>query len=206
MNLKKEIERTKKDIEKAITRDQLIVQSTHTLNELNKSINALKGNLRERYSIYSPYSAKEENITELALKPTKEEMGIKLNKEDKDSIKSLAKQIILLEKEKTKQESYQGELMKELCPNLTKVASSKIGAELVTHAGSLKNLSNMASSKVQILGAEKALFRHLKEGAKPPKFGIIFSHPNITKEKNKGKAARQLASKISIAVKKDYFR
>ena len=96
--------------------------------------------------------------------------------------------------------------MKDLCPRLQTLATTLIGAQLIEHAGSLKHLAELPSSTIQVLGAEKALFRHLKTGSKPPKFGVIFAHPSITDSQERGKAARRLAGKISIAVKQDYFK
>ena len=103
------------------------------------------------------------------------------------------------------QEKYMERLMEEVSPNLLKTAGSLIGARLISLAGTLKNLSEMPSSKIQVLGAEKALFRHLKEKTKAPKFGIIFSHESITTAVEKGKASRKLASEISRAVRIDYY-
>ena len=96
--------------------------------------------------------------------------------------------------------------MENICPELQKAATSLIGARLLNLAGSLKHLAEIPSSTIQVLGAERALFRHLKTGAKAPKFGVIFAHQSITEAEEKGKAARHLASKIWIAAKKDYFR
>ena len=100
--------------------------------------------------------------------------------------------------------------MKKHCPNMLEVAGVLISAKLLEHAGSLRRLMMMPASTIQILGAEKALFRHLKTGkkAKPPKYGILSQHPLIGKVKKEeyGKVARTLADKISIAVKVDYFK
>jgi nucleolar protein 56 len=99
-----------------------------------------------------------------------------------------------------------GSLMRDVCPELVKVAGAELGAKLVASAGSLKKLAMMASSKIQVLGAEKALFRHLKTGAKAPKYGLIVMHESVEHAENKGKAARKLAASISKAVKVDYFK
>ena len=98
--------------------------------------------------------------------------------------------------------------MKLLCPNITAVAGAVIGAKLLAIAGSLKKLSLFPASTVQLLGAEKALFRHLKTGAKSPKYGILHEHPLIAqaKKKDHGKVARLLADKIAIAAKVDFFK
>ena len=96
--------------------------------------------------------------------------------------------------------------MKITCPNLSEVAGYLIGAKLISIAGSLKNLVMMPASTVQLLGAEKALFRHMtNKKSRPPKHGIIFQHPTIHNAPywQRGKLARALAGKIAIAVKTD---
>jgi nucleolar protein 56 len=82
-----------------------------------------------------------------------------------------------------------------------------IGARLISIAGGINRLAIMPASTIQILGAEKALFRFRKEGGKPPKYGVIFQHPYIKKSsrEKRGKIARIFASKISIAAKADVF-
>ncbi len=95
--------------------------------------------------------------------------------------------------------------LKNFAPELLKESTPIIAARLLKAAGSMKKLSSMPSSKIQLLGAEKALFTHLKTGSKPPKHGLIIDHPSIQKAENKGKAARQLASKIAIAARKDFY-
>jgi len=130
----------------------------------------------------------------------------KLNlKETKEKLKNISEDKQLIKKYKAGDNSYK-KLAKKIAPHLTKILGEELTAELITEAKSLKKLAFMASSKIQVLGAEAALFRHLKEGTKAPKHGIIFKHSLVQKAENKGKAARQLASKISIAAKKDYFR
>ena len=98
--------------------------------------------------------------------------------------------------------------MEKNCPNIAEVATPLLGAELIAEAGSLRRLSRVPGSTVQIFGAEKALFRHMKTGAKMPKHGIIIHHPLLAQSPYKlhGKVARALADKISIASKVDYFK
>jgi len=97
--------------------------------------------------------------------------------------------------------------MQKVAPNTSKIVGSLIGARLVSLAGGMERLATMPASTIQILGAEKALFRFKKEGGKPPKHGVIFQHPLINKapRKDRGKIARILATKIAIAVKADVF-
>jgi len=202
------IAETIKDIEAAITRDNIIIQTVHTIDETSKCVNRLTVCLRERYGLYAPLTAKlrEEDFMQRINEIKKEEMGIDLKKEDLESIKQIIIEIKELKKFNDKQEQYLTNLMNDICPRLLETATAIIGARLIDYAGSLKRLAELPSSTIQVLGAEKALFRHLKSKSKTPKFGVIFAHKQITEAENKGKTARQLASKISIATKIDYFK
>ena len=202
---------TKESLKKETSRDILIIQTIHTIDELIKIINTLVANLRERYGYYAPRISKTEDVEkflELVNEKNKEDLGLDLDDKDLNSIIEISNEIKKLINFKNQQEKYLQELTKEICPNLDQVATTLIAARLIDHAGSIKHLAEIPSSTIQVLGAEKALFRHLKTGSKAPKFGIIFSHPNISKspQENKGKTARKLASEISKAVKIDFFR
>lgn len=95
----------------------------------------------------------------------------------------------------------------DLAPNTTELVGPMIAARLIAHAGSLRKLAMLPSSSIQLLGAEKALFRFKKQGGKPPKHGVIFQHPLISKSPyaRRGKHARLLSAKIAIAAKADMF-
>jgi nucleolar protein 56 len=97
--------------------------------------------------------------------------------------------------------------MSEEFPNFSVIATPIIGAKLLASAGSKKRLCFAPSSTIQMLGAEKALFNHIKHKAKCPKHGHLFNHPLLQKlsKQKRGKAARVLAGKLSIALKQDYF-
>lgn len=207
----KNFELTKKALREMVSRDVLIIQTVHSIKELIEVSNKLIAVLRERYGYYAPRVCREadaEKLLQSALECVREDMGISLNQEDIKSIKEMSLEISEIMKLKENQETYLGKLMDEMCPELKATAGSLIGGELIDLAGSLKHLAEIPSSTIQVLGAEKALFRHIKTGARPPRFGVIFAHENISnaKEDEKGKAARKLASKIAIAAKKDYFK
>jgi nucleolar protein 56 len=97
--------------------------------------------------------------------------------------------------------------MDEVAPNMKALVGSLLGARLIALTGGLINLAKMPASTVQVLGAEKALFRSLKTGARPPKHGIIFQHTLIHEGKRwqRGKIARALAGKLAIAARSDAF-
>ena len=104
---------------------------------------------------------------------------------------------------------YLEKLMKRCCPNILEIAGTTIGAKLILIASGLKRLSGFPASTVQLLGAEKALFRHMtNKKFRPPKYGVIMQHQFIqsAKKQDKGKIARLLADKLSIAAKVDYFK
>ncbi|MCS7138692.1 MAG: hypothetical protein NZ873_01375 [Crenarchaeota archaeon] len=100
-----------------------------------------------------------------------------------------------------------GDFMEETAPNVASVIGPILGARLISKVGSLARLASLPASTIQILGAEKALFRALKKRGKPPKHGIIFQHPWVhgSPRKIRGKVARLLASRIAVAARVDYF-
>jgi len=98
--------------------------------------------------------------------------------------------------------------MNKIAPNVTAVAGATIGARLIARAGGLERLARLPASTIQVLGAEKALFRAIRTGSRPPKHGILFQHEAVhTAPKwQRGKIARTLANKIAIAARIDYYR
>ena len=94
-----------------------------------------------------------------------------------------------------------------IIPSIVDVVGNQLAVRLVAAAGSLSKLARMPSSTIQLLGAEKALFRHMSDGSPPPKHGYLYQHPLVRKasKKEKGKMSRKLASKVSIASKIDYY-
>lgn len=102
---------------------------------------------------------------------------------------------------------YISAVMKEVAPNVTALVGPLLGARLLSLAGSLEELARLPASTIQVLGAEKALFRALRTGGKPPKHGVIFQYPDIHRSPRwqRGKIARALAAKLAIAAKIDAF-
>lgn len=122
-------------------------------------------------------------------------------------IEPLKKTYITVNSEITNLQNQIEKDMQIIAPNIISVIGPLIGARLIAYASGLKKLAMLPSSTIQILGAEKALFRFKKQGTLPPKHGIIFQHPYINKSSRneRGKIARVLASKISTAAKADAF-
>lgn len=212
----KNIQLTKQKIKNAFYEDQFIIQSINNINELNKSLNTHMKRLREWISY--PMPELNERIKDDIILIDEIENFNKYNPEDLMSIKIDKKHLIQIQKlckfikkiieEKNNKIDYISEMMEKQCPNINAVAGPLIGAKLIAHAGSIEKLAMSAASKIQLLGAEEALFRHLKTGSKSPKHGVIHDHQLIStaKFKDKGKMARRLADKISIAAKVDFFK
>lgn len=134
--------------------------------------------------------------------------GGSISEGDIGKVKALASLAITLSSQRDGLNGYVESQMKQICPNMTEVAGATIGARLMAKAGGLDRLAVMPASTIQILGAEKALFRSLRTGARPPKHGILFQHQAVhTAPKwQRGKIARTLANKLAIAARVDYYR
>jgi nucleolar protein 56 len=216
---------TRHKVAKSVKRDALIVQAIDQIDELDTVSNMLVKRLREWYGLHNPeFSQAVEDhrrFVESILKEDREallkkidvdpklSMGSVLPKDDVSAILALAKRIALLYELRDEQLDYVESVMDDVCPNVKALCGGSIGAKLLSIAGSLERLSLMPASTVQLLGAEKALFRHLRnKSCLPPKYGVIMNHPLVSKVRkdDKGKAARALADKISIAAKVDYFK
>jgi nucleolar protein 56 len=140
-------------------------------------------------------------------KSAKTSMGADLSETDLTQIQTLCKNVLELYQLRQSLENYLDTTMEEVTPNIKAIAGSLLGARLIALAGGLTNLAKMPSSTIQVLGAEKALFRSLKTGARPPKHGIIFQHTLLHEAKKwqRGKIARAMAGKLAIATRADAF-
>jgi len=134
-------------------------------------------------------------------------MGADLSETDLTQIQTLCKNVLGLYQLRQTLENYLNTTMEEVTPNIKAIVGSLLGARLIALAGGLTSLAKMPSSTIQVLGAEKALFRSLKTGARPPKHGIIFQHTSLHEAKKwqRGKIARAMAGKLAIAARTDAF-
>ncbi len=204
--------------------DKYLIQAINSIDEIDEATGKLIERLREWYMIHFPQLNKlknnekyvdlvaqygdinsineNEDIDEFNI-----DMGVKIDKRDIEIIQEFAGSIKNLYETKKSLQNYIEQKMNEIAPNLSYLVGPLLGAKLIAHAGSIQKLSLLPSSTVQVIGAEKALFRHLKTGDRPPKHGIIYQYPEVrsTNWWLKGKFARALASKISLAVRKDVY-
>lgn len=134
-------------------------------------------------------------------------MGTDISDIDMINIENFASKVISLAEYRKKLHGYLSDKMHIVAPNLSSLVGETVGARLIAHAGSLTNLAKYPASTVQILGAEKALFRALKTKGNTPKYGLIFHSTFIGRAaaKNKGRISRYLANKCTIASRIDCF-
>ncbi len=217
------------------SRDGMVIHISKTIKDLEEVVHQLEERLEGMYGTYFPefkMGDKErfvkvvllfdkdnplvdsiqkvigENKAEEIVQKAKTSIGAKLTQGDMEKIKELAETILSLYNLKKQYEKYLSKLTKEICPNLDYLAGSKLAGELLSVAGGLKKLAFMPASTVQVIGAERALFKHLRnKKVNPPKHGIIFQHPLIStaSKKQRGKIARILAAKFSLAARADHY-
>lgn len=216
------------------SRDVMLAQISRTVEELEGVANLMGEKLEEMYSLYFPELKTNEKRGYIAVvlnfdkenpgpasieqfvgmgkaadicERAKNSSGGELKAKDVEKIRELAREIEGVYALMDSYEEYTNELAKEVCPNMEHLVGGKLAGKLVALAGSLRKLSIMPASTIQVLGAEKALFKHLKnrKGIAPPKHGVIFQYPAISQspKKARGKIARALAAKLSIAAKAD---
>ena len=148
----------------------------------------------------------EDRIQQIASSARKS-MGATFPEEDLEWLRSFCSDTLELMKFRERAETYVDEVMKQAAPNTTTMLGPLLTARLMSIAGGLENLAKMPASTMQVLGAEKALFRSLKTGARPPKHGVIFQYASIHQSPRwqRGKIARALSGKLAIAVRVDAF-
>jgi len=216
--------------------DLHITQAINALDETDKIINGISSRLREWYGLHFPeldniidsingYSQivlkgtrdklskkifedagfPESKVEMLAL-VTEKSRGGDISDANLAIVQTLAKQILeLFELRKQLEEHVETE-MKRIAPNLSAILGTAVGARILARAGNLTNLAKMPASTIQVLGAEKALFRSLKTGSQPPKHGLLFQHASVhaAPRWQRGKIARAVAGKAAIASRVDY--
>lgn len=138
---------------------------------------------------------------------SKKSMGADITDFDIKTMQTLAGIILKLYRLRADIAQYIGEVMREVAPNITALVGPLLGARLISLAGGLDELARLPASTIQVLGAEKALFRALRTGGRPPKHGVIFQFPEIHRSPRwqRGKIARALAGKLAIAARVDAF-
>ncbi|CAI4992514.1 Nucleolar protein 58 [Saccharomyces cerevisiae] len=215
--------------------DVMIIQAIALLDDLDKELNTYAMRCKEWYGWHFPELAKivtdsvayariiltmgirskasETDLSEILPEEIEERvktaaevsMGTEITQTDLDNINALAEQIVEFAAYREQLSNYLSARMKAIAPNLTQLVGELVGARLIAHSGSLISLAKSPASTIQILGAEKALFRALKTKHDTPKYGLLY-HASLVGQatgKNKGKIARVLAAKAAVSLRYD---
>nr|CAD7455206.1 unnamed protein product [Timema tahoe] len=203
--------------------DNMIIQSIALLDQLDKDINTFSMRIREWYSYHFPELVKIVPENYLFAKVARFVKNRKeLNEEKLEALEEIvmdsgkaqaildasrSSMVVSLADYRKELSGYLATKMQDVAPNLATLIGDQVGARLISHAGSLTNLAKYPASTVQILGAEKALFRALKTRGNTPKYGLLYHSTFIGRAgaKNKGRISRYLANKCSIASRIDCF-
>lgn len=205
------------------TDDVRIIQAVQALDDIDRNANELSERLLEWYGAYFPELdltgedlagfvssfGSRANVPEghqLHGKASKS-MGAELSFADEELLRVFASNLCSLYDTRRHIESYIVTGMGSLAPNLSDVAGALLGARLISMAGSLQKLASFPSSTVQVIGAHRALFKHLRSNTPSPKHGIIYNNIIIKNAPwwQRGKLARAFASKISLAARTDLY-
>ena len=175
------------------TTEQDLLQAVEAIDDMTEAINLLDERLYEWHRLHHQRIVHGKDLAESLC-------------EDR-IMGPFARSILrLMESRKSMEEevSFRAE---ELAPNLSSLAGPILAARLISRAGGLSRLAKMPSSRVQVMGAEKSLFKHLDGHAPSPKHGIIFRHPAVmgAPRRLRGKVARALAGKLALAARLDYY-
>ncbi|CAD6493693.1 MAG: putative NOP5 family protein [Candidatus Argoarchaeum ethanivorans] len=217
------LEVVKNKIRTQWTKDVQIIQAASTIDELDKIINLLQERLNTGYSIHFPehgmhalklaelistYGSRnnipaDHALYEKAISST----GMNLTGQEEQLLQALAANVLHLYKLRGENEDYLNHTLPQFAPNLTSILGANLAARMISLVGSLEKLSEKPASTIQVTGASKALFKHLRKHAPPPKHGIIYQHPLVKNApyKLRGKTSRALAGKIAISARIDYY-
>ena len=219
-------------------RDYLIIQAVEAVDELDDISNLLAERVRNWYAMHYPELVKlvrnvdtyldiiielkireemtEENLMKYLPEAqakkvemiAKQTMGADVMKGDLESVAKFAELAAHARREREELADYVDQMTAEIMPNVHSLVGGLLAARLLAKTGSLERMAELPASTIQVLGAEKALFAHIKKGVKPPKHGLIFAYPQLMQapKKKKGKIARLLAAKLAIAARMDYFK
>jgi nucleolar protein 56 len=140
------------------------------------------------------------------LKVIPDSVGGDVNVIDMKEVRDMAEGVLDIYERRARNEDYINKIMMENVPNIARVATPLLGAKLIELAGSMERLAILPGSTIQVLGAQRAMFRFMKTKKSPPKYGILYAHPLVSSapRKDKGRIARSLGAKISIAAKLDF--
>ncbi len=213
--------------------DHVLVQTVSAIDELTKMSNLAYERIVEWYGLHFPefkqadpakyvqvaqtldrQSMDEAALTQIlgtsapnVIARSRTSSGVAFSPADFSALREHTGLFFLMKEKIARLEKYRDEAAQKLAPNISHLAGPALAAKLIAQAGGLSKLASFPASTVQVIGAEKALFKHLRSGSPPPKHGLIFQHVliSMSPKRARGKIARALAAKIAIASKADAY-
>ena len=219
----KALDRTREDLKNAVEKDKFIVKAVKILNQINSTKKSEVEAFRDMYALHFPELEEEigddEEFLKIMEKGVKREeldafqeladssTGADLPEHEEELLRNTLELIRRKDSLAEDLERYIEEAVEEEMPNLSRLMGPLLTAKLVAHIGSLEEFAKKPASTVQMLGAEKALFRYLRGKGTPPKHGVIFEHEFVSSlpEGERGKMARFLANKAVMAARLDQY-
>jgi nucleolar protein 56 len=218
--------------------DLHVVQSVNALDEIDKIVNAMGARIREWYGLHFPEldaimqsltayceivsrAGDRKNIDQAVMKDiglqekadvivdaARSSKGGAISMDNLSVLQSFAEEIKHLSSIRDSLTKHLEQEMDKVAPNTKEILGATIGARMIARVGSLDRLAMLPASTIQVIGAERALFRALKTGSRPPKHGIIFQHPLVhsAPKWQRGKIARAIAAKVVIAARIDAYK
>lgn len=217
--------------------DLHVIQAVNSLDEVDRVANALSSRIKEWYGLHFPeldnivdgiegyarivLAGRRDSLTaetfgdagfpeakaDMLMLAARNSRGGEISDGSLEIVQSMAGQMISLYELRKRLESSIEEEMADIAPNLSAILGTLLAARILARVGSIKKMSALPASTLQVLGAERALFRSLRTGTEPPKHGILFQHPMVhaAPRWQRGKIARAIAAKAAIAARVDVY-
>ena len=209
--IQKNLLHSKKDIQKSFLKDSLIIFFTRIIEDLARGEKDFYGRLKELFIVLDPYSENSrEDIAEKIMKKDFDfDGGLVLDEDEKKMLldffnvisSDLGSKNIIESNRLAKM--FLKKLSEKYLPESSQLIDGFLLGKLISFFGGIRNLHKKPASTIQLIGAEKALYRHMEKGTPGPKYGLIY---RAVGGDERGKKARQLANKLAISIKVDYFR
>ncbi len=222
--------RVREQLRGAYNSEDFVQHASQTIDDLDHMLNVMFEHIRNWYSIYLPElkdtgdrriylevvekyvrddPATADVLSEAAKKvlPKEKSIGAEISEDDRKALQQFAVTLKGMYDLRDYLDEYRNRTVERIAKNLAYILGPSLATKMIVEAKGLRRLANMPASSIQVLGAEKALFLHLTSHTKPPKHGLLFLHPMLrgVKKAHRGKVARLIAAKVSIAAKADAY-
>ncbi len=219
----KALEKTRESMSQAVERDRFMIKAVRLLDSLDRNSDPELERFRDFYALHFPELVDEieddrellkvlsqdvdRNQLEAFEELAEDSTGAPLTDEDRQMLEETVEMLRERQDYRERLEKYVESTAKDIMPHLSLLLEPLLAAKLVALSGSLEELARSPASTIQMLGAEKALFRYMSGEGTPPKHGVIFQHRFVHSlpEEERGKMARFIANKAAMAARLDFY-